>query len=57
MRPAEGEYQPDMNLVLDDPSIAVRVAATYVDIEGREFRTSSLVGGAAKPPFIRDESV
>jgi len=55
MRPVEGDYQPAMNPILDDPSISLKMVATYVDAEGREFRTSTVVGGGAKPPFIRDE--
>ncbi|PYX06454.1 MAG: hypothetical protein DMG88_18305 [Acidobacteria bacterium] len=55
IRPAEGHYQPDMKLILNDRSISLKIVASYVDVEGREFRTSTAVGGAAKPPFIRDE--
>jgi hypothetical protein len=53
MRPVQGAYQPDMTTILDDPSISLRMAARYVDVEGRPFRTSTAVGGGAKPPFIQ----
>lgn len=53
MRPVRGVYQPDMTRILDDPSISLRMAARYVDVEGRPFRTSTAVGGDAKPPFIQ----
>lgn len=57
MKPVEGSYQPDMTLILDDRAISLKMVARYVDIEGREFRSSTTVGGGAKPPFIRDERV
>ncbi len=46
-----------MTTVLDDPSIVSKLVARYVDVEGRQFRTSTMVGGGAKPPFIKDEQV
>ena len=55
MRPGEGDYQPDMNLILDEKPIALKITAKYVDVDGRCFRTSTAVGAGAKPPFIRDE--
>lgn len=55
IRPVEGSYKPDMNTILDDASISLRFVAKYVDVEGREFCTSTVVGGGAKPPFIKDE--
>ena len=55
MLPVEGTYKPNMNLVLDEPSISLKMAARYLDVEGRRFRTSTIVGGGAKPPFINDE--
>jgi hypothetical protein len=57
MKPVEGSYQPNMTLILDDDAISLKMVARYVDIEGREFRSSTTVGGGAKPPFIRDERV
>jgi hypothetical protein len=54
MHPAEGAYQPDMNRILDDPSISIRMTARYSDVEGNEFCTSTVIGGGAKPPFIKD---
>ena len=55
MRPVEGDYQPNMNLILDDRRIKLKLTAKYVDVEGAEFRTSTMVGGGATPPFIMDE--
>jgi hypothetical protein len=52
MKPVEGSYQPDMTVILDDPSIAIKLTARYLDVEGRVLRTSTVVGGAARPPFI-----
>src|SRR5690349_12806395 len=37
IKPAEGPSQPDMSTILDDTSIALRLVAKYVDVEGREF--------------------
>jgi hypothetical protein len=45
----------DVTRTLDDPSISPRLLARYVDVEGRQFRTSTAVGGGATPPFIEDE--
>jgi len=56
MRPVEGTYKPEMNTILDDSSISLKMVASYVDVEGRELRTSTAVGGGAQPPFIKDES-
>jgi hypothetical protein len=55
MRPVEGTHHPNMTIILDDPSISLKIVARYVDVEGSVFRTSTLIGGGAKPPFIRDE--
>jgi len=55
LRPVHGGYKPDMTLILDDSSMSIRLTARHVDVEGREFRTSTVVGGGAKPPFIKDE--
>lgn len=55
MLPAEGSYQPNVTNILDEASVAMTLLARYVDVEGHEFRTSTAVGGGAKPPFIRDE--
>lgn len=57
MHPAEGNYKPSMNLILDDQRVAVKMIVRYLDVEGNEFRTSTQIGGGAKPPFIRDESI
>jgi hypothetical protein len=54
IRPAKGPYTPDMSIILDDASISVRLTARYVDVESREFRTSTAVGAGAKPPLIRE---
>ena len=43
-----------MNLVLDEPSVSLKMMAKYLDVEGREFRTATTVGGGAKPPFIAE---
>lgn len=55
MRPGQGNHQPVMNLILDEKSVALKITAKYVDVDGRLFRTSTVVGAGAKPPFIRDE--
>lgn len=55
MLPVEGPYKPNMTTILDDSAISVKMVARYVDVEGRAFRTSTIVGGGAKPPFIKDE--
>ena len=56
MHPAEGTYQPDMTTVLAHLSVSLKITARYVDVEGRQFRTSTQVGAGAKPPFIQDET-
>jgi hypothetical protein len=45
----------DMTCTLDDPTISPKLVARYVDVEGRQFCTATVVGGGAKSPFIRDE--
>ena len=32
IRPAEGHYQPDMKLILNDRSISLKIVARYVDV-------------------------
>jgi hypothetical protein len=55
LRPAAGSYKPDMSIILDDASVSLRLKARYLDVDGREFRTSTAVGAGAKTPFIKDE--
>lgn len=56
MLPVKGSYHPDLSVILDEPSISQKMVARYVDVQGRPFRTSTMVGGGAKPPFIKDET-
>lgn len=55
MHPADSTHQPEITNVLDDPSVSLKVTARYVDVEGRQFQTSTQVGAGTKPPFIQDE--
>ena len=55
MLPDEGT-EKDLSGLLDDSSICLKMTTRYYDVEGNELRTSTLVGGGAKNPFITEES-
>jgi hypothetical protein len=49
-----GSLSRDLSQILSSLSIPLELTASYMDVENREFTTSTRVGGGAKPPFIRD---
>jgi hypothetical protein len=54
MRPVEGNM-PDITTILGDSGVVRKITATYYDVERRKFRTPTVVGAGAKPPFITEE--
>jgi hypothetical protein len=54
LRPASGSHRPDMTMLLSDSAVSVEVTASYSDVDGRRFTTTSRIGAGANPPFVQE---
>lgn len=54
LNPATGGHRPNMAMILSDSSISLSLTCHYSDVDGKTFATTTVIGGGARIPFIRE---
>jgi hypothetical protein len=54
LRPASGSHRPNVTDLLSDLAVQVELTASYSDVDGGQFVTTSRIGAGASPPFIEE---